>query len=255
MANQPLIVVTNDDGIFSEGIRNLIDVAAHYGELLIVAPDKPQSGMGHAITVNNIIRMAKSRLYENFNAYSCTGTPVDCIKMARHLLNGRQPDLILSGINHGANTSVNVLYSGTMSAAVEGAIEGIPSVGFSLDNFDANADFSGSKKIVQKVIETVLTKRLPRGICLNVNIPDIAVHQLKGIKVCRGAKAYWRDELSEREDQHGGKYFWLAGDFENLDQGQDTDLKAIADGYASIVPVHADMTAYDAISQLQTWNF
>lgn len=255
MADKPLIVITNDDGISAEGIRNLIEVASEYGELLIVAPDKPQSGMGHAITVNNIIRLNKSRLFNDFKAYACTGTPVDCIKMARHILQDRQPDLILSGINHGANTSVNVLYSGTMSAAVEGAIEGIPSVGFSLNTFDADANFEGSREIVKRVIEIVLTKTLPRGICLNVNIPDIPKEQLKGIKVCRGAKAYWRDALNEREDQHGGKYYWLAGNFENLDQGQDTDLKAIADNYASVVPIHADMTAYDTISQLQKWDF
>lgn len=255
MSDNPLIVITNDDGISAEGIRNLVEVASNYGQLLIVAPDKPQSGMGHAITVNNIIRLSKSRLFANFEAYSCTGTPVDCIKMARHILNGKQPDLILSGINHGANTSVNVLYSGTMSAAVEGAIEGIPSVGFSLDSYDANADFSGSREVVKKVIETVIDKTLPRGICLNVNIPDIPKDELKGLKVCRGAKAYWRDALTEREDQHGGKYYWLAGDFENLDQGQDTDLRMIANNYASVVPIHADMTAYDTISQLQKWNF
>lgn len=255
MAQKPLIVVTNDDGISSKGIKKLIEVASEFGDLLIIAPDKPQSGMGHAITVNNIIRLDESGLYPDYQAYSCTGTPVDCIKMARHFLKERKPDLVVSGINHGANTSISVLYSGTMSAAVEGAIEGIPSVGFSLDSFEAKADFEGSKIVVRKVIQKMLSSKLPEGFCLNVNIPDIPAEKLKGIKVCRAAKAYWKDELNERKDQHGRKYYWLAGEFENRDLGENTDLYALKKHYASIVPIHFDMTAYHLISEINNWDF
>lgn len=255
MSDKPLIVVTNDDGISAKGIQSLIEVAAEFGELFIVAPDKPQSGMGHAITVNNIIRISENRLFPQYTTYSCTGTPVDCVKLARHFLQDRKIDLIVSGINHGANTSINVLYSGTMSAAVEGAIEGIPSVGFSLCNYDADADFNGAKFVAHKVIKKILEEGLPEGICLNVNIPDVPMEDLKGIKIGRGAKAYWRDDLEERKDQHGKKYFWLAGDFENLDKGDDTDLYAIANNCASVVPIHADMTAYREINDISKWNF
>src|SRR5690554_4525524 len=210
MAGKPLIVVTNDDGIFSKGIKALIEVASEFGELLIVAPDKPQSGMGHAITVNNIIRVEEDPLHAEYNSYSCTGTPVDCIKVARHLLCDRVPDLVVSGINHGANTGTSVLYSGTMSAAVEGAIERIPSVGFSLDSFDSIADFDVAREVAYRIIKKMMNSlsHLPQDICLNVNIPAIPVEQLKGIKVCRAAKAYWKDELDERLDQHGRKYYW-----------------------------------------------
>lgn len=257
MAEKPLILVTNDDGISSKGIKALIEVASEFGNLLIVAPDKPQSGMGHAITVNNIIRVDESGLYPEFEAYSCTGTPVDCIKVARHLLKDNVPDLVVSGINHGANTGISVLYSGTMSAAVEGAIERIPSVGFSLDSFDAKADFEGSKEVARTIIQKMLSSlsNLPQDLCLNVNIPAVSASELQGIKVCRAAKAYWNDELTERIDQHGRKYYWLAGEFENNDLGKDTDLYALQNNYASVVPVHFDMTAYHWIGEINNWDF
>ena len=256
MAGKPLIVVTNDDGIFSKGIKALIEVASEFGELLIVAPDKPQSGMGHAITVNNIIRVEEDPLHAEYNSYSCTGTPVDCIKVARHLLCDRVPDLVVSGINHGANTGTSVLYSGTMSAAVEGAIERIPSVGFSLDSFDSIADFDVAREVAYRIIKKMMNSlsHLPQDICLNDNIPAIPVEQLKGIKVCRAAKAYWKDELDERLDQHGRKYYWLSGEFENNDLGEDTDLFAIKNNYASVVPIHYDMTAYHWMSTINNWD-
>jgi 5'-nucleotidase len=233
----------------------LIETASSFGELLIVAPDKPQSGMGHAITVNNIIRVDESELFTEYNAFSCTGTPVDCIKVARHFLGDRKPDLVVSGINHGANTGISVLYSGTMSAAVEGAIEGIPSVGFSLDSFEPKADFEGAKVIVKQVIKKMLElSSKGNGVCLNVNIPAVPKEVLKGLKVCRAAKAMWKDELHERIDQHGRKYYWLSGEFANDDLGKDTDLAANAEGYASVVPIHFDMTAYHLMSEINNWN-
>lgn len=255
MTGKPLIVVTNDDGISSKGIKSLIEVASEFGDLLIVAPDKPQSGMGHAITINDIIRVDKSVLYPQFDAYSCTGTPVDCVKMALHLSKDRRPDLVLSGINHGANTSISVLYSGTMSAAVEGAIEGIPSIGFSLDSFEAQADFSGAKNIARQVINRMLSQADEQPICLNVNIPAIPAEEIKGIKICRAAKAYWKDDLQERVDHHGRTYYWLAGEFENHDLGEDTDLYALKNKFASIVPIQFDMTAYQQIGSINNWNF
>lgn len=255
MIEKPLIVITNDDGISSKGIRSLIATASEFGELLIVAPDKPQSGMGHAITINNIIRVDESELFSNYNAYSCTGTPVDCVKVARHLLGDRRPDLIVSGINHGANTGTSVLYSGTMSAAVEGAIEGIPSVGFSLDSFEPKANFEGAQQIAHRVIKKMLQLSSKIGsVCLNVNIPDVKKEELKGLKICRAAKAMWKDELHERTDQHGRKYYWLSGEFNNDDLGHDTDLSAIHENYASVVPVHFDMTAYHLMSDINNWN-
>jgi 5'-nucleotidase len=251
---KPLILVTNDDGIFSKGIRTLIDAVSPFGELLIIAPDKPQSGMGHAITVNNILRVHPYHSFEGHKAFTCTGTPVDCVKMAMYELKGKKPDLVVSGINHGENTSTNVLYSGTMSAAVEGAIEGIPSVGFSLADFDANADFEGAAKIVKQVVESVLKNKMPADTCLNVNIPKIAASEIKGVKICRSARAFWKDSLDKRKDQHGGNYYWLAGSFENQDKGEDTDLWAMENGFASIVPIHFDMTAYHAMAEINNWD-
>jgi 5'-nucleotidase len=252
---KPLILVTNDDGISSKGIKALVDVVKEIGHVIVLAPDSPQSGMGHAITVNNLLRMSKSILFEGVDAYTCSGTPVDCVKLGISELLKRKPDLLVSGINHGENTSTNVLYSGTMSAAVEGAMENIPSIGFSLADFDSDADFEASKVIVKQVVEQVLKNKLPSGTCLNVNIPKGKVDELKGIKVCRAAKAYWEDSFDKRHDQFGNPYFWLTGKFENHDKGEDTDLFALKNGYASIVPVHFDLTAYHAISELNDWNW
>lgn len=251
---KPLILVTNDDGIFSKGILSLIEAVKPFGEVIVIAPDKPQSGMGHAITINTLLRMYPSMLFEGIQAYTCSGTPVDCIKLGIYELLKRKPDLIVSGINHGENTSTNVLYSGTMSAAVEGAIEGIPSVGFSLADFDANANFDGAKMVVAQILKSVFKNKMPNDTCLNVNIPNIPADQIKGIKVCRGARASWEDRFDKREDQYGNPYYWLTGKFGNMDKGEDTDLWAMENGYASVVPVQYDMTAYHAMSELNNWE-
>ncbi len=251
MKKKPLILITNDDGISARGIAALVEAASGLGQLVIIAPDKPQSGMGHAITVNHPLRLQKSQLFPDFEAYFCTGTPVDCVKLGIYEVLKRKPDLLLSGINHGANTSTNVLYSGTMSAAVEGAIENIPSIGFSLNNHDFDADFEGSKAVVRKLVSHVLQEKMPSNICYNVNIPDCPANELKGIKIARGARAFWEDRFDRRKDQFGRDYYWLTGNFENQDDGHDTDLRAISEGYASLVPIHYDMTAYQVIKDLK----
>ena len=211
MENRPLILVTNDDGITAKGIKSLVEAASKLGEVVVVAPDSPQSGMGHAITINSPLRLTKDSIFDSIEAYRCSGTPVDCVKLAIHKILKRRPDLIVSGVNHGSNCSTNILYSGTMSAAVEGAMEGIPSIGFSLLDFDANADFDLAKVVVERVIEKALSNSLPSNGCLNVNIPAIKEKDLKGMKICRQAKAYWKDDFEERKDPMGKEYFWLTG--------------------------------------------
>jgi 5'-nucleotidase len=252
---KPLIFVTNDDGIFSKGIRSLVEAVLPFGDVVVLAPDSPQSGMGHAITVNDLLRMQKSIVFDKIEAYTCSGTPVDCVKLGIYELLKRKPDLLVSGINHGENTSTNVLYSGTMSAAVEGAMEEIPSIGFSLADFDSDADFSTAQEVVRMVIEKVLNHKIPTGTCLNVNIPKVNLSEFKGLKICRAARAFWEDRFDKRLDQFGNPYYWLTGKFENHDNGTDTDLWALENGFASIVPVQFDMTAYHAISELNDWGF
>jgi len=253
-AQKPLILVTNDDGISSKGIRSLIEVAANYGDVVVVAPDKAQSGMGHAITVNQILRLDSSQLFAPLKAFTCSGTPVDCIKLSIYEVLHRRPDLIVSGINHGENTSTNVLYSGTMSAAVEGAMENIPAIGFSLCDFNSDADFSVAQYVANQLIPKVLKEGLPKNVCLNVNIPKISRSELKGIKFCRQAHAFWEDRFDKRLDQFGRPYFWLTGDFLRHDTEEGTDLQALEQGYASVVPTQFDMTAYKVMSHFNDWS-
>lgn len=248
--NRPLIFITNDDSLHAKGIASLVEAARPFGDIVVIAPDKPQSGMGHAITIHDPIRLYPSNLFEGIEAYSCSGTPVDCVKLGIYEILHRKPDLLLSGINHGANTSTNVLYSGTMSAAVEGAMEHIPSIGFSLDNFDHEADFSTAIKVAQTVIPTVLKNGLPQGVCLNVNIPNVNVDHLKGISVCRQAYAFWEDRFDKRVDPFGKTYYWLTGTFDSQEDATDTDLYAVQNGYASVVPTQFDLTAHTAIQAL-----
>jgi 5'-nucleotidase len=248
---RPLLFITNDDGISAKGIRSLIEVAQTFGDVLIIAPDKPQSGMGHAITVNQILRLEKAVLFPDLEAYTCSGTPVDCVKLGIYEVMKRKPDLILSGINHGLNSASNVLYSGTMSAAVEGAMENIPSIGFSLDSFDSNADFSTAKEAVRMVLEYALKNTFPNHVCLNVNIPNVEKEVLKGIKVCRQAHAFWEDRFDKRIDQFGKPYYWLTGEFKNEDHAEDTDLFALNEGFVSVVPTQFDLTAYKALENFK----
>ncbi|SFD29055.1 5'/3'-nucleotidase SurE [Flavobacterium phragmitis] len=252
---KPLILVTNDDGILAPGIRALISVMETIGEVIVVAPDKPQSAMGHAITVNNTLFIDKiSKDDDAIAEYSCSGTPVDCVKLAVNEILKRKPDLCVSGINHGSNSSINVIYSGTMSAAVEAGIEGIQSIGFSLLDFDWNADFEPIKSFVKRITLETLENKLPPGVVLNVNFPKLKESEIKGIKVCRQAKAYYAQKFDKRQTPFGKDYYWLAGKFVNEDQGEDTDEWALANGYVSVVPVQFDLTAHHSIQQLNTWK-
>jgi len=225
-----------------------------FGEVVVVAPDGPQSGKGHAITIESTIRCDKVIIDDGPQTeYSCSGTPVDCVKLAVNKLITRKPDLCVSGINHGSNSSINVIYSGTMSAAVEGALEGIPSIGFSLLDYSHEADFSEGERYIREITQSVLNNSLPDGVCLNVNIPkSVDDKKIKGVKICRQAKANWVEEFDEREDPKGRKYYWLTGKFVNYDKGDDTDERALENHYISVVPVQFDVTAYHAISKLNT---
>lgn len=254
MAERPLIFVTNDDGFTAKGIRSLFDAVKDLGDVVLIAPDSPQSGTGHAITIHDPLRLNRISAFDIEHAYSCSGTPVDCVKLGVYEVMHRKPDILVSGINHGANTSTNVLYSGTMSAAVEGAMEGIPSVGFSLDSFDQDADFSLCQDVVRTVIKSVLANKMPEGVCLNVNIPDVSKEDFQGLKVCKQAHAYWDDKFDKRQDQFGKTYYWLTGDFRNEDQKEPTDLYWIAKKYATVVPTKFDMTAHEVLSTIESWN-
>jgi 5'-nucleotidase len=247
-----LILVINDDGINAPGIRKLISIMNDFGEVVVVAPDGPQSGKGHAITIESTIRCDKVIIDDGPQIeYSCSGTPVDCVKLAVNKLITRKPDLCVSGINHGSNSSINVIYSGTMSAAVEGALEGIPSIGFSLLDYSHEADFSEGERYIREITQSVLNNSLPDGVCLNVNIPkSVEGKKIKGVKVCRQAKSNWVEEFDEREDPKGRKYYWLTGKFVNYDKGDDTDERALENHYISVVPVQYDVTAHHAISKL-----
>jgi len=222
---------------------------------VVVAPDKPQSGMGHAITIGNPLRVyAQHGLFGDIPAYQTSGTPVDCVKLAVDQILHRKPDLLVSGINHGSNASINVIYSGTMSAAVEGGIEGIPSVGFSLCDYGLEADFALSLLIARRVAEAVLHHGLMPGTLLNVNIPRIDPVQFRGLKVARQAAAKWKENFEERRDPHGKAYYWMTGEFELMEEREDTDEWALRNGYASVVPVQFDLTAHHALTGLQDWG-
>ena len=253
---RPLILDTNDDGINAPGIRTLISVIKDIGDVIVVAPDSPQSGMGHAITINSTLHSSRitpknSEIIE----YSCSGTPADCVKLAINELMPRKADLCVSGINHGSNSSINVIYSGTMSAAIEAGIEGVPAIGFSLLDYSWNADFSHSKDLIRKITLNALNNGIPKGVVLNVNIPAVKKSDIKGVKICRQAKAYWVEEFDKRKNPLGQEYYWLTGKFVNKDQGEDTDEWALKNNYISIVPVEFDLTAHHAIQGLNEWDF
>lgn len=254
MGTRPLILVTNDDGIAAPGIKALISVMNGIGDVVVVAPDSPQSAMGHAITINSILHIEKISYEGVKEAYSCTGTPVDCVKFAVNEILGRKPDLCVSGVNHGSNSSINVIYSGTMSAAVEAGIEGIPAIGFSLLDYSWNADFEPLKSYIKEVALEVLEKGLPEGVVLNVNFPKLKKENIKGVKVCRQAKATWIEKFDKRTNPYGQDYYWLTGEFVNQDKGEDTDEWALSNGYVSVVPVQSDMTAHKAIANLKQWE-
>ena len=250
---KPLILVVNDDGITANGIRNLIRIMNDFGDVVVVAPDSPQSGKSHAITLEETIRCDKVKIDNGPQTeYSCSGTPVDCVKLALNKLLDRKPDLCVSGINHGSNSSINVIYSGTMSAAVEGALDGIPSIGFSLLDYSKDADFSESLAFIRFITKQVLKYGLNDGICLNVNIPkSINQQKIRGIRVCRQAKANWVEEFEERTDPKGRIYYWLTGKFINYDKADDTDEWALENQYISVVPVQFDVTSHHSLASIK----
>lgn len=251
---KPLILVTNDDSIYAPGLRLLIEIARKYGEVMVVAPDKPQSGMSHAITITIPLRLKLIAQSENYQEYNCNGTPVDCVKLGMDKLFPRKPDLILSGINHGSNSSINVIYSGTMSAAMEGALSNIPALGFSLVDYALDACMDGIEPYIEKIITQTLQYGLPEQVCLNINIPILNGTPIQGIKICKQAKAEWKECFDIRKDPHDREYYWLYGNFNNLDDSKESDEWALQNHYISIVPIKIDLTAYETIPQLKKWD-
>ena len=250
---KPLILVTNDDGINAPGIRTLIEVMNTIGDVCVVAPDSPQSGMGHAVTIDDTLYCNEIKVDDGPQIeYKSSGTPADCVKFAVSEILDRKPDLCVAGINHGSNSSINVIYSGTMSAAVEAGVESIPAIGFSLLDYSWNANFEPLKSYIKKIALNVLENSLPDGVVLNVNFPKSET--FKGIKICRQARANWVEEFDKRINPQGRVYYWLTGNFVNMDTGEDNDEWALANNYISIVPVQFDLTAHHFIQKLNGWK-
>ena len=256
MSKRPLILVTNDDGISAPGIRTLISAMNELGDVIVVAPDSPQSAMGHAITINSTLQCNQVKIDDGPQIeYSCSGTPADCVKLGINEILDRKPDICVSGVNHGSNSSINVIYSGTMSAAVEASIEGIPAIGFSLLDYSWNANFNEIKKYLINITKQALLNGIPKGNALNVNFPKLKEKDIKGIKICRQANAYWVEKFDRRVNPQGKEYYWLTGEFINKDNGHDSDEWALANGFISIVPVKFDMTDHENISYIKKWKF
>jgi 5'-nucleotidase len=253
MMEKPLILVTNDDGVFAPGLRTLISVAREFGRVIVVAPDSAMSGMSHAITVKTPLRLKKIAEEEDYVEYSCNGTPVDAVKLGEKVVADKIPDLVLSGINHGSNASVNIIYSGTMAAVIEACMDGIPAVGFSLLDYSHNASFDAAIDHIRNIVMNVLKNSLPKGVCLNVNIPAIESSMIKGLKVCRQATGRWEEAFDHRIDPYNHNYYWLTGVFMDGDTAEDTDSWALANNYISVVPVKFDLTAHDSIEIISKW--
>ena len=245
---EPLILISNDDGYRAKGIEALIEMAKPLGKVVVVAPSEGCSGMSHAITIKKPLRIRKHKRSDGVEMYSVNGTPVDCVKIAINQIIKKTPDIVLSGINHGSNSSVSVFYSGTMGAAIEGCLYGIPSIGFSLLDYLPDANFDGAIKFGRPILESVMANGLNRGVCLNVNFPAIPAHEIKGVKVCRQNLGTWREEFDKRTDPRGVDYYWLTGYYQNDEpDATDTDEYVLANGYVSVVPIRADLTAKDEI--------
>ncbi|MBN2682337.1 MAG: 5'/3'-nucleotidase SurE [Bacteroidales bacterium] len=255
MKKKPLILVSNDDGVNALGLKALIEVVTEFGEVIVVAPEKGESGMSHAISIVNPIRKKFVSKEDNLTIYSVNGTPVDCVKLALNQIVDRKPDFLVSGINHGSNASISVIYSGTMGAAIEGCFNGIPSAGFSLLNHDANADFTASKVFTRIIFKEMMQNGLPQGTCLNVNVPDLPLEKITGIEACRMAKGVWKEEYDKRTDPHGREYYWLTGHFNNFEpNAKDTDEAVLAANKVAIVPVSVDITDYEMLKSIKNWN-
>ncbi len=252
--NRRLILVTNDDGYDSKGLAAAVEVARTFGRVVVVAPETVQSGMSQAITMYNPLYLRRIREEEALSVYAFSGTPVDCVKMAfDYLLRDERVDLVISGVNHGSNSAANVLYSGTMGAAIEGSFYGCPAVGLSLDDHSADADFTAAVEYGRRIVGEVLAApELTLPLCLNVNVPALPAAEIRGIRTCRQNRGFWREEFFRREDPRGREYFWLTGAFVNGEpEAEDTDGWALSHGYVSVVPVQADMTDYRQLEQLR----
>lgn len=246
----PIIMVTNDDGVYAKGLGALIEAVRPLGKIVVVAPADGQSGMSHAITVRHPVRVERLNGRGDIEFYKVWGTPVDCVKIAFSQILPEKPDLVVSGINHGGNSSMSVIYSGTMAAAIESCINGVPAIGFSLLDFLPDADFSAATAPCSNLSSEVLSGGLPYGVCLNVNIPAVSAKELKGIRYCRQTKGHWIEEFEKRIDPHGRDYFWLTGNFNNLEpEATDTDEWALANNYISVVPVQTDLTCYEHLAK------
>ena len=255
MKEKPLILVTNDDGISAPGIRTLISVMNEIGNVVVVAPDSPQSAMGHAITINSTLQCHKIKIDDGPQIeYSCSGTPADCVKLGINEILKKKPDLCVSGINHGSNSSINVIYSGTMSAAIEASIEGVPAIGFSLLDYSWKADFSEIKNIIKNITLKSLSNGIPKSTALNVNFPKLKEKAIKGIKICNQANAYWIEKFDKRINPQGREYYWLTGEFINNDKSIESDEWALNNGFVSIVPVKFDLTNHEVIEKIKSWN-
>jgi len=248
---KPLILVTNDDGIFAPGIKKLISIARKIGDIVVVAPDQSRSGQSHSVSVEKPLTLKQIHKEQGFEEYSCNGTPVDAVKFGELIVMDKTPDIVLSGINHGSNASINVIYSGTMAAAIEACIDGIPSIGFSLMDYSSKADFSAVDEFVEAIVLDVLENGLEKGVCLNVNIPAVEKEEIKGVKICTQAKGKWKEFLDLRNNEEHGEHYWLTGIFENGDLREDTDSWALAHNFISIVPIQFDLTAYPSIEKMK----
>lgn len=254
--SRPLILVSNDDGIDAAGLAALARAMSDFGDVHVVAPVFEQSAVGHAITIREPVRARKVTLEycEASAAYGVKGTPADCVKLAVNQLLPRRPDLVVSGINRGPNTAVNVIYSGTVSAATEAAILGIDSIAFSLCDWNAS-DYDASSHIARAIARKVLLEGLPPGVLLNVNIPGIPKEEIRGILPTRQARSRWEESFHERVDPQNQPYYWLTGTFVNLDDGENTDLSAIERGFVSVTPIHYDLTAHEFLRKLGNWSW
>jgi 5'-nucleotidase len=253
-SKKPVILITNDDSYSASGIRKLISLMRPLGKVVVVASEHVMSGMGHAITIKTPLRMKKIASETDYEEYVCNGTPADCVKLGTQVVLKTKPDLVVSGINHGSNASINVIYSGTMAAVLEACIDGIPAIGFSLLEYSMDADFSHVDEYITAITNQAISRGLPPGVCLNVNIPAISDEKPKGIKVCRQSHARWVEEFDSRMDPRGGDYHWLTGRFENDDLSEDTDQFALENNYVSVVPVQYDLTAHQAIDTIKDWD-
>ena len=249
---KPLILISNDDGVTAKGINELIRMLRPLGDIVVMAPDAPRSGAACSLTVVNPVHYTLYRKEENLTVYACSGTPVDCVKLALHAALPRTPDIVVGGINHGDNSAVNVHYSGTMGVVLEGCMKGIPSVGFSLCDHDANADFAPLTSYVQGITRQILEHGLPEGVCLNVNFP--LAPSFQGVKVCRQTRGRWQQEWAPCPRPHKADYYWLTGSFHRSELGEDSDAWALENGYVAITPVKIDVTAYEMMEQMKAWN-